>query len=210
MRYQINLGLRQQSVPVKIETGRSILKKMGDSSFFAAPNPLPHPTLASVDTVIDDLETAYQQKQDGGKVATQMLKKNVLAYNDAIIELAHYVVDVANANPLQAEAIIIASGMKMKHFTKAVIPDFLVKNGKLSGTVKLRVRATKRAVYIFEISTATTGSLNDLIWKTISIGSKASVIIMGLTPGTTYYFRYAKVIKNMQADFSEAMHIVVV
>ena len=210
MRYQINLGLRQQSVPVKIETGRSIIKKMSSSSFFAAPNPLPHPTLASVDTVIDDMESAFLLTKDGSRLATQQLKKTVKAYVTAITELAHYVVDVANANPLQAEAIIVASGMQAKHFTKATIPDFSLKHGTLSGTVMLRVKATKRAVYIFEMSSGSVGSANELVWKIISIGSKASVTISNLTPATTYYFRYAKVINNEQTDFSDAMHIVAV
>jgi hypothetical protein len=35
MHYQINLGLRQQTVPFKIENGRNIIKKMGSSNFFA-------------------------------------------------------------------------------------------------------------------------------------------------------------------------------
>ena len=210
MRYQINLGLRQQSVPVKIETGRTIIKRMSSSSFFAAPNPLPHPSLSSVDAIITDMESAYLLTKDGGKSATHLLKKRVKAYVDAITELAHYVADLANANPLQAEAIIVASGMQMKHFTKATIPDFSLKHGELSGTVMLKVRATKRAVYIFEMSSGNVGSVNELVWKTISIGSKASVTVSGLTPGTTYYFRYAIVINNEQTDFSDAMHIVAV
>ena len=209
MHYQINLGLRQQTVPFKIENGRNILKMMSNSSFFAAPNPLPHPTLASIDAIIDDLETAYQQKQGGGKVATQVLKKNVLAYNDAINELAHYVVDLANANTSQATAIILAAGMNRKRVTKPYIPDFSVKHSALSGSVILRVKATKRAVYVFEISTATNGSLDDLVWKIVSIGSKAKITVSDLTSSTTYYFRYAKVIKIVPQDFSEALSIVV-
>lgn len=208
MRFQVNLGLGYQSVPDKIENAKTIVLKMTGNAYFAAPNPLPHPTLASITTTNTALETAYNNAQGGNKQTTLILKAAETAYNNALLELAHYVEDRANSDPNNGAAIIASAGMLMKAKTPPSIPTFDAKNNVLSGSIDVRIKATKGALYIIESSNDPVAPAT-YVWKQVSVGALANVTLSGFTPAKKIWLRYALIIKNVQQDFSDPISIIV-
>jgi len=209
MRFQINLGLSAQPVPMKVENGRNMVMKIGASAYFAAPNPLPHPTLASITPLINTLETAYENALGGSKIATLALKSAEIAYDNAITELSHYVEDRANADPNNGETIIVSAAMIMKAKTPKTIPTFSVKNNVLTGSIDVKVKATKGALYIFQTSPDPVPPATALVWTQASVGSKCKVTISGLTPAKKMWVRFALLIKGVQQDWSDGVSIVI-
>jgi hypothetical protein len=209
MRFQVNLGLGFQAVPDKIENAKTIVLKMTGNAYFTAPNAVPHPTLASITTTTNTLETAYNNAQGGNKQATQVLKSAEIAYNNALMELMHYVEDRANADPNNGAAIISSAGMLQKTKTPATIPTFDAKNNVLSGSVDVRIKAVRGAVYVIETSPDLVPPANVYVWKQASIGTKATVTLNGFTPTKRIWLRYALILKNVPQDFSDAISLIV-
>ncbi len=209
MKFQVNLGLHAQTVPFKVENGRTIVSKMGLSAYFLAPNPLPHPTLASITPLINTLETAYENARGGGKVFTLALKTAEAAYDTAFTELGHYVEDRANADPNNGAAIIAAAGMKAKNKGGKTIPTFALKNNAISGNVDAKVKATKGAVYLFQTSPDPVAPATALVWSQASVGKKCKATLSGLALGKKVWVRFALIVGGVQQDWSDPMSIVV-
>jgi hypothetical protein len=209
MRVNVSLNLYSQTVPDKVEFGRFVLIKLAAGSYFLAPNALPHPSLANAKLVVDALELAFTNAQGGGKANTQALKMAETNFDNMMVELSHYVEDRANTDPINAVSIIIAGGMNVKAKATKAIPAFAAKNEAISGTITVRIKAVKGAIYIIETSPDPVPPVTSYVWKQVAVSKKATVKITGLTAGKKIWVRYALVEKNVQSDFGDAMSIIV-
>ena len=208
MRFVVVINLKDQSVEVKIENGKSYSTKIGASAYFAAPNPLPHPTLANYGGIITALENALNAAKGGGDIAQQTLKTAETNYDNATTELAHYVEDRANADPLNGDAIITAAGMTQKSVGAKFIPDFKATPTGISGELYVRIKATRSTTYVLQLSpNPATGA--DFVWHQVKVSQYASFKIEGLVRGQIVWLRYARIIGNVPSDFSDPMSVVV-
>ena len=209
MRLQVNLGLSKLNVPAKVEYGKTTVTKMGASPFFLAPNPLPHPTLASTTAIITTLEAAFQSQQKGNTASTEALHNAETAFDNGFIELSHYVEDRANADTLNGSTIIAAANMKQKKAATRTKVAFKAAKGSVAGSVKLSIKAVKGAAYIVQQSPDHSVNAVGYTWTQSSISTKSRVELDGFATGSTMWFRYATVLSNVQSDWSDPVSIVI-
>ena len=208
MRFNVNLGLKNQSVADKIENGKSYSSKIAASAYFAAPNPLPHPTLSNYNTTVGALETAFNASKGGGDIALQTLHTAETNYDNATTELGHYVEDRANSDPVNGAAIITAAGMNQKVNSPKTILDFSAKNGEISGQLEVRIKATDNTTYVVQTSPNPANG-TAYVWTQAKISQYASLTLSGFTRGSIVWLRYARIIANVQGDFSDPISVVV-
>jgi len=208
MRFVVVINLKDQSVEVKIENGKSYSTKIGASAFFAAPNPLPHPTLANYNGIVTALENALNASKGGGDIALQTLKTAETNYDNYTTELGHYVEDRANSDPLNGDAIITAAGMSQKSAGAKSIPDFSAKNGENSGQLDVRIKATDNTIYVLQTSPNPAAGAA-FVWTQAKVSQYASFSITGFNRGAIVWLRYARIVGNLQGDFSDPISVVV-
>jgi len=209
MRFVVVINLKDQSVEVKIENGKSYSTKIGASAYFAAPNPLPHPTLANYNGIVTALENALNASKGGGDIALQTLKTAETNYDNYTTELGHYVEDRANSDPLNGDAIITAAGMSQKTKGTISIPDFSAKATDISGELYVRIKATDKTTYVLESSPNPALGTSAYVWKQVKVSQYASFKIDGYTRGQIVWLRYARIMGNVQSNFSDPISVVV-
>lgn len=170
--------------------------------------PDPRPTLAEFKTNINLLEAAMasvETRTRGNTEARQMAYNRVL---NNVQNLRNYVQTLVNEQEdlNVAKVLIEKSGFEEKNKRNYIKSDFYGKLGPNSGEIRLYVKAADRvrASYRWDISE---DSIN---WKEIDITIKATVLIKGLTPGNTYYFRYRSTTVKGHSDWSAIkMYIII-
>jgi hypothetical protein len=121
--------------------------------------------------------------------------------------LTSYVEGIANASPLNAEAIILSAGMNVKAKGSRTVNDFDVKYTGKPGEVKLMRRSIKRGTYEFQMSTDATQPAS---WTNIYSGTRGRIVKNGLTSGTRYYFRVAIIDKNGMGPWSDVKSVLAI
>jgi hypothetical protein len=203
-KYPIALNL-PTVVALLILLGRHIVQAMGLSSWFAAPNPLPNPTLATISSHLDALETAEATALGRGKgaaAARNVAKKQV---TDDLAALKAYVSMIVALNIASALAIIEAAGMTSKRYTAPQKAMLAAVMGAVPLQVVLRAKAAgKGAVYGWEysINAGTT-------WIAMPMTNVAHTTLSGATQGTTYLFRYCFTLKNVTSAWSQTISLFV-
>jgi hypothetical protein len=170
------------SVADKIEKARFIMLNMKDNKHFPAPTP----TLETVTGLINDLEAAQLAAVDGNKKDTEIKYIRAEALSMALKTLAAYVESVANANPTEAEAIVLSSGMHVKHRKAAALKGFEARSTGKPGEVVVRTPCVARASYEFQWSVDPSVEAN---WTTIQASTRSRLIQKGLPSGMRYYYR---------------------
>jgi hypothetical protein len=100
------LGIRNLSIPQKIQQLRQIVTKMTGNANFPAPDP----ALATMTTAINKLETDYndgQSKRQTAQAATNLQNQSETALDTLARALAAHVDSVAKGD----ETIILSAGM---------------------------------------------------------------------------------------------------
>ena len=203
-KYPIALNL-PKIVALLILLGRHIVQAMGLSSWFAAPNPLPNPTLATVTSHLDALEAAEAtalSRAKGAAAARNVAKKQV---TDDLAALKAYVSMIVALNIASALAIIEAAGMTSKRYTAPQKAMLAAVMGAVPLQVVLRAKAAgKGAVYGWEysINAGTT-------WIAMPMTNVAHTTLSGATQGTTYLFRYCFTLKNVTSAWSQTISLFV-
>ena len=206
MKAKVSLGLAKMPIPLKIEKARHIVTAItGNVSF-----PTPFPTLASITTAINALETAYNAAQGAGPAQTATMHDKEVIVNNLLSQLANYVEMTANG----VEAVILSSGMGVKRPATHRPFTFTVRNGEHEGEVILQSEVTRNASYLWEISTdplptEPPAAPNASSWKPAGSSKQATFHINGLVARTKYWFRVATITSAGQGLWSDPVTIIV-
>jgi len=180
-KHSIKVALNMSKIPVpqKINRARFIVDSvMSHPTEF--PNPVP--TLSTITSAIDDLEIAWNDAVDGGKVKTALMHDKEDDLQKLLNDLANYVELVADGDI----EVVHMSGMSVKKKPTFSAPDFEVEHSGNSGEVKLRVKPKAKTHYHWEYCRI---SPEENEWRFANETITANTIIAGLDPGVTYYFR---------------------
>ncbi|HXC03691.1 MAG TPA: hypothetical protein VNZ86_03015 [Bacteroidia bacterium] len=197
----IALGLAKLSTSQLIANTKLYVQKMTGNPDFTTPTP----TLEAVTTQLAALEASYTLAQTRAHGAAAAMRADRKSHSLLLKSLAGYVEGVANANPPQAETIAGSSGMPLKKNASRTSPNFTVTLTKVPGEVQLKVKAVKKAGYIFDMTTDPTLATG---WNNILYTQESKNLKSGLNSGTRYYFRYATSIKGVQGPWSAVMNVI--
>ena len=186
-----------------VEYVESILLKMiGNLSF-----PTPTPDLKTVALANEDFKTALSNAAQGSKAAKALVAVKRRELMLLLEQLRGYVQSTANNDAPTAEQVAISSGMFVKKMRPIPLRTFKVMNTITSGTVKLTCPKNKGDI-TFDYQYTTTP---DDIKSYVSIGAlpKVTRLIIKLTVGVKYSFRYSAINKDGQTDWSNVIVITV-
>ncbi len=192
------------SDPVAIGFCKSILA-MTDPTKNSDFNPTPQ-ELTNLATDTAAYDTAYAKSRGGGRAATQLLKA---ARKKIVKDLSHVrdrVQQVAEtkATPADAAAVIVGAGLSVKKRTKRNKPPIRVVQGPNSGTAWLELlRVARIATYFWVYST------DQKNWSSAPETMKAKLLLTGLTPGQTYYFKFRALTRKGPVDYSQIVSLFV-
>lgn len=200
MKKLVSLKLSKQTVPTKIENARHYVTVMTGNPNFTTPSP----TLASITTAVNALETAYNAALGGGKVLTATMHDKEAILDNLLTQLGHYVEGVANGS----ETIILSAGMTVKASTgpRGTL-GFVIKNGERGGEVKLSTKSQAHHAYMWQVVLDPLPDESAEVdpthtWELMAVTTKASIVKVDLEIGEKYWFRVATVGKNGQNDWS--------
>ena len=104
---------------------------------------------------------------------------------------------VADADPTNAEAIILSARLGVRKPTSRTKATFVARRGTVSGVANLVAKAAAaRASYEWQYS------IDQKTWTNMPVTLTAKTTVVGLTPATTYSFRYRAVTKAGEGDWS--------
>jgi len=190
-----------KSTPALIALARTVVQRMTGNA--GIPNPTP--TLAAVTQAITDLEAAETAAQSRvkGAVATRNEKHVQLA--NMLHVLKSSVQTAADANREAAPGLIESCGMTVKKHSPRQKHVFAVKQGPVSGSVKVTAHsAGRRASYEWQMS-ADAGKT----WTVLPSTLQARTSVTGITPGATVSFRVRPVTKTGEGDWSQPIVLIV-
>jgi hypothetical protein len=198
------LNLPKQ-VPKLSSKAKGVVQAMTGNSNIPATFPTNVPTLATVTsdiTALDNAESLALTKVIGS-VEARNIKKEVVIKDMHIYQA--FVQNIADNSPANALQIIKSAGMDVKQSIAHSISDFSVSYGDVSGTVLLLAKAVaKRASYEWQMGT------DGKTWVNLPHTLSCKTSVTGLTPGTTYYFRFNAVTKDGEGTWSQVSSIVAI
>jgi hypothetical protein len=199
MKARVNLNLYKLNVPEKIEAGRLYILTMTGNADFLSPTP----SLATITTSVDALESAYIRARNGGTEQTSIMYDCEEVLDKQLIQLAAYVEYIANGN----ETIILSAGMQVKK--KGGRSPYILDatNGRHTGEVILHSPSTTGAAYVWQIKKDDVNTDQD--WEELVIANTAKITVQDLIAGNTYWFRVSTRIKNVIGDWSDPISIIV-
>ena len=161
--------------------------------------PTPNPPLATIASAVSDLQTAETaaSTRAKGTIATRNEKRAALV--SLLDMLGAYVQSVADATPENAPSIIESAGLAVRKTPVRVPRVFSVKQGTVSGEVKIVASsAGPRASYEWEYSLD-----GGTTWLAIPPTIQAKTSVAGLKPGSSVMFKYRSVTKTGASDWSQ-------
>ena len=205
---KVVLNLKNLPIPQKVEFGRQVKTSMTGNANFTTPAP----TLAALDTVCTDLETAYNNAEQArlmAKSKTVIQNQKETAYNDLMNQLANYVENTSAGD----EAKIKSSGMDSK--AKAVKgAAVLSKPANLSATTGDKNNEVDLhwdkivGTNSYEIETCP-DPVDNTKWQHNKTVTKTKVTVTGLTSGQRYWFRVAAVNAKGESGWSDPVSKIV-
>jgi hypothetical protein len=179
---RIALYFDKMPVPQKFQFARSVVIAMTGNAHF----PNPSPGLAVITGDANNLEVAHIAAQTHAKGTSAQMQALVKVLHLSMQALAHYVENVANADPNNAEAIIKSSGMQIRK-TPVHKPRILEAISNAKGQVTLTCRTTVGASYKWDITTG--DPTVEANWKVFVVVKQSRTIQNGLLNSTIYHFR---------------------
>jgi hypothetical protein len=172
-----------------------VAARLGEDPLFQPPPPSLAVFEADV-AALEDASVAAATRGVGLAAARNARATRVMA---GLAVLRSYVQTVADAYPpLEAAAVIERAGMSVKDARGPSKPDFVVKEGPVSGSVHLYARAaTTRASYHWQYSP------DGEPWLSAPETMRADAVLEGLAAGTSYGFRYRVVTREGISGWSE-------
>jgi hypothetical protein len=177
-----------------------VLDKMTNSPVYSAASAL----LATLKTDRDALAKAQTAKNEGGgRAATSVRDEALKTVKIDLQKILLFVQGLADTSPSQAASIIEGAGFRVRVVTVRHKPDLEIVQGPTPGTVVARAKARgPRTTYWFQFST------DQKTWSTTPPTRKSSTVISGLTPVSTYYFRY-QALTDTLSDWSQVVSFIV-
>jgi hypothetical protein len=188
-------------IPALTSYAQGIVKAMTNNPEFT--NPIP--SLATMTAAIDDFQAAETAalSRAKGAAATRNAKRTALV--QLLQQLKTYVQTVADANLDKGPAVVQGAGMAVRKTPVHAARVFALKEGPVSGSVKVHAAAAaRRASYDWEYS-ADGGKT----WVATPSTLQAKTTVSGLPAGTTVQFRYRAVTKTGQGDWSQPLSMLV-
>jgi len=162
--------------------------------------PTPSPALATIETDLTAFNAAEALVLNRTKGAAESRNAKLATLKADLEHLMDYVQLVADATPANAEAIIQGAGFAVRKIGSHIKGPLTVKAGTVSGSAKLMAKAVaQRASYNWQYST------DQKTWTEAPTTLQAKTDILGLTPATTYYFRFQGVTKAGVGDWSQVV-----
>lgn len=186
-------------VPALITQAQAIVESVTGNPAF----PNAAPLLASITSATTALVAAETTAQTKVKGAAQARNQKRAALVMLVHQLKGDVQEAADADPANAEPIILGAGLAVRKPTSRTKPTFVARRGKVSGVAELVAKAVaQRASYEWQYS-------NDgKTWTSTPVTLQSRTTIEGLTPGTTYSFHYRPVTKAGEGDWSSITTLV--
>jgi hypothetical protein len=182
-----------------IVVAKSIATALASPSF-----PTPNPTLAILQADIAALEAAEALVLSRVKGAVEARDEKLAVVRTDLRYEKAYVQQVADASPAAAESIIESAGMSVKKSSGHGKPDFEVRRGTVSGSVRIVARAAgTRASYDWEYGTDETS------WTRADPTVRADTVLSGLKSATRYFFRYRPVTNAGVGNWSRVVSLAV-
>ena len=165
--------------------------------------PNPGVSLTLVSQHLDTLEAANKAALKGPKGSASTRDAALFVVRGDMRQVRTGVQIAADADIVNAKAIIEGAGLFAVRQIVRGKPDLAVKYGGVSGLLELVARAVKRArTYHWQMS----GDLK--LWQDLPPSTDASTTVSGLTPGAVYYFRFRSFSKAGYSDWSMAVSII--
>jgi hypothetical protein len=183
-----------------IAHAKLIARNLAIDPIFASPTLL----LAGFEADVAALDAAELDAAMGGTGQVAARDAQRVTVRSGLIALRSYVQSVANANPADAAAIVVRSGMSVKNVAGPKKAPFVVKQGPVTGSAHAYARAARtRASYEWQCSLGGVG------WVDIAPTVKADAEFRGLAAGRRYFFRYRCVSKAGVSDWSDVVCLIV-
>jgi hypothetical protein len=179
-----------KKVPALISYATSVVTAMTGNPAF----PAPAPTLASITTAINALQTAQSAAIARTKGAVTARNDKQAALVALLQELKAYIQKTADADTENGAALIQSAGVSVKKTAVRKPRVFSAEQGAVSGTAKLvAASAGHRSSYEWQYSVD-----GGKTWVTAPATLQAKTSVAGLTTGTTVQFRYLAVTRAGQ------------
>jgi hypothetical protein len=179
-RIEVSLDLPTR-VPDIVGYARMIVLRMTESPWF----PSPMPSLAEVAAAVEDLGSAQVATLTGTRGTTELRDERLEVLVSLLKRLKAYVQGVADDNPENAGSIIESAGMNVKKKGSYAKPDFVVKPGRVHGSVRLEVRSAGDTA-AYEWAWSTDGGKS---WQSRTT-TQTRTDIDGLPSGVACLFRH--------------------
>jgi hypothetical protein len=188
-------------VAVLIKFAQALIAAVTGNAHFPNPNPAIADLAKAVDA-LDAAETATKTRAKGTVAARNAARANLVSMLHAA---KAYVQQVADANPDNAQAIITSASFNVRKAPARSKAPFAATQGTTSGVVRLTAKAAAaRASYEWEWS-ADGGKT----WTQLPSTLQSKTTVSGLTPATTYQFRYRATTKAGEGDWTQVTSLLV-
>jgi len=179
-----------------ITYANGIRNSMAASPFFAGLTAEIAALLADIGT----LQTSHNGLQSNPPTTTTAERDaDLVTVQNDLRGLKMEVQALADVAPADAETIITAAGMKVKKQGAINKQDFIVKDGKVSGSVRLIAKGSTVARSAHDWAQSPDGTN----WTPVTPTLKADTEVSGLTPGSIWDFRHRYILKDGATDWLE-------
>ncbi len=120
-------------------------------------------------------------------------------------ELRAYVQKVADGSGEGAVSIIESAGLRVHKSTAYAKPSFHVRQGPLSGSVKLTAESAKQQAF-YEWQKSTDGGTT---WELLPATWTSRTTLTHLSVGKVAHFRFRAVTRKQRGDWSQAVALLV-
>ena len=180
---------------------KSILSAMTGNAWLPSPS-VPLSTFEAHISALDAAEAAVLLRTKGNAQERDAKLRAVLSDLET---LRVYVQRVADGHTADAPAIIEGAGMRVKRVGHHDKPLLEVRQGPVSGSVRLYAKAMRnRSFYDWQYSPDGTN------WLNVPSTLKATTDITGLAHVTSYFFRVRRSTKAGTGDWSDPVRLLVV
>lgn len=196
MKYVVVLEIGRRSVPAKVARLREVILQSTGNVYLLSPIP----SLDTLSTLTNEVETAYLKAKTGGPDDTASMRSKVAALESALKQFAGYVEAIANKDLATAEAVILSAGFKVKGRKPRQVRTFDAKPTGIPGEVKVTHKAEGNAAYEFQISKDISNEAN---WRPFALTTKSRIVKGGLEPDTRHFFRGRVITKDGPGEWSD-------
>lgn len=199
---RIKLDFRDLSPADKVVRAEQIVASLTGNLNF----PTPNPTLATVTTAIDALQTSIvdtQKARQAAQAKTAAQRDNEAALDQIMRQLAAYIENVSDGDEakIRSAGVSIRSAATPSTDTVSAPANLSPTEGDHEAEIDLSWNRVKGArSYIIQHSA---DPPTDTSWTQIQVVTTSSATISGLTRGAKHWFRVAAVGPNGQSGWSD-------